>query len=101
MQDESLAKALALATQFGFAVACPMVVFIGGGVWLGRQLGWMPWLLIVGIVLGVLSAAAALYQVTAIQARKSSGGATKPKAPYKVEKRTGDPGTPRANKRGR
>ncbi|MEP6775473.1 MAG: hypothetical protein ABJA50_07745, partial [Chloroflexota bacterium] len=27
----SLASSLALATQLGFSVACPMVVFIGGG----------------------------------------------------------------------
>ena len=95
-----MAKALALAAQLGFAIACPMVAFIGGGAWLDSQLGTVPWLLFLGIILGVLAAGGALYQLTAVQGRKSPGGTT-PKAPYKVERRTKDLGTGRADKRQR
>ncbi len=97
VQDNSLAKALAMVAQLGFVVACPMLLFIGGGAWLDARLHTVPWLLLLGVLLGMLSAGGALYQVTKLQSGKSSSG--EPKAPYKVEGRTGDVGTPRANKR--
>lgn len=90
--NNSLARALALATQLGFAVACPMVVFIAGGAWLGTRLGWMPWLLLLGVLLGVLSAGAALYQLISVQDRQSKRRGTV-RAPYKVEQRSEDTGT--------
>src|SRR5437588_8219747 len=72
-EDKGMLKALALATQLGFAVAGPMVVFIGGGVWLDSVLGTGHWLFFVGLVLGIGSAGAALYQIaTAQPVRKSS-----------------------------
>ncbi|MBF6613910.1 MAG: AtpZ/AtpI family protein [Chloroflexi bacterium] len=98
MQDNGLGKALALAAQLGFSVALPMVVFIGGGVWLDARLGTRPWLLFLGVILGVLSAAAAFYQIAVAQpTRRRDAGA--PRAEYKVERRTGDVGTPRADKK--
>jgi hypothetical protein len=97
MADNGLAKALALAVQLGFAVACPMVVFIGGGAWLDNKLGWSPWLLFLGIALGVMSAAGLFYQLATLSTRRKDNGAGK--APYKVEQKGDeDPGTPRANK---
>ncbi len=77
---------LALVAQLGFSIACPMVVFIGGGAWLDNQLGWTPWLLLVGIFLGVATAGGVFYQIATLPTRKSpSRGVGKPKAPYKVE----------------
>jgi len=67
MGDKGTLRALALASQFGFAVAGPMLLFIGGGVWADNQFGTKPWLFFVGLILGILSAAAALYQVATSQ----------------------------------
>ena len=98
MRNNELAKALALATQLGFAVACPMVVFIAGGAWLDNKLGWSPLLLFVGIILGIASAAGLFYQLATATTRRQDPGAGK--APYKMEQKgkEKDPGTPRANK---
>jgi hypothetical protein len=83
-------QALALATQLGFAIACPMLVFIGGGAWLDGVLHTSPWLMLLGVLLGILSAAGALYQLTTIQTRRRTPPPTRTGtgtsiAPYKVE----------------
>ena len=97
MRDNSLAQALALIGQLGFSIACPMVVFIGGGAWLDNRLGTMPWLLFGGILLGLLAAAGALYKLTTgLSSKQVDGSASK--APYKVEKRSDSLGTNRASK---
>jgi hypothetical protein len=84
--DSSMAAALAFASQLGFSVACPMVVFIGGGAWLDSQLGWGPWLLFLGVILGIASAAALFYQIAKMPAsRRRKVGLNTPGAPYKVE----------------
>jgi hypothetical protein len=97
MKDNGLAKALALAAQMGFAIACPMVFFIAGGAWLDNQLGWKPWLLFLGIFLGVASAGGLFYQLATVTGRRTDPGARK--APYKVEEldKDKDPGTPPAD----
>lgn len=98
MRNNELAKALALATQLGFAVACPMVVFIAGGAWLDNKLGWSPWLLFLGIILGIASAAGLFYQLATATTRRKDPEAGK--APYKMEQKgkEKDPGTPHADK---
>jgi hypothetical protein len=98
MRDNGLAKVLALAAQLGFAIACPMVLFIGGGAWLDNKLGWTPWLLFVGIALGLLTAGGLFYQLAMASGRSQDPAARK--APYKVEQQGNekDPGTPRANR---
>src|SRR6476659_6292862 len=72
MGDKGTMKALALASQFGFAVAGPMLLFIGGGVWADNQFGTKPWLFFLGLILGLVSAAAALYQVATLQSKDSA-----------------------------
>ncbi len=99
----SLASSLALATQLGFSVACPMVVFIGGGAWLGNRLGWGPWLLLVGVILGIASAAALFFQIAKMPAaRKRKIDSSLQGVPYKVEEprkpKIQDMGTPPADK---
>lgn len=92
---------LALVAQMGFSIAIPMVVFIGGGAWLDNQLGWSPWLLIVGILLGVATAGSLFYQVATLPTRKRSGkSGTDPNVPYKVERPTKPKGVdrPRSDK---
>ena len=61
--DKGSLGALALATQLGFAVAVPLVVFIGLGVWADNQFGTKPWLFFLGLMLGIGSAGGALYQI--------------------------------------
>ncbi len=76
-EDKGMLKALALATQLGFAVAGPMVVFIGGGVWLDSVLGTGHWLFFLGLVLGIGSAGAALFQIAASQPARKPGTSIK------------------------
>ena len=72
MSDNGMLKALALASQLGFAVAGPLVVFIAGGVWADSQFGTKPWLFFLGLVLGIVSAGAALYQLAVAMPAKRS-----------------------------
>src|SRR5690349_691396 len=88
-ENRSMLKALALATQLGFALAGPLVVFIGGGVWLDGVLGTRPWLFFLGLVLGIGSAGAALYQIATAQPAPKPGKTAR-KAPDKVEPLGGD-----------
>jgi len=68
-----------------------MVVFIGGGAWLDSKLGWTPWLLFLGIFLGVAVAGGIFYQIAKVPTTKKPGtdinSTGEPGAPYKVEKR--------------
>ncbi len=53
MKDLTL---LVWITQLGFSVALPPVGFILLARWLQRALGWGPWVLWVGIALGLVCA---------------------------------------------
>jgi hypothetical protein len=75
-KDRAGMQALALVAQLGFTIACPMVVFIGGGAWLDGQLDTVPWFLFLGIFLGLLAAGGALYQLTKVPVTRR--GTTKP-----------------------
>lgn len=81
---------LALVSQLGFSIACPMVIFIGGGAWLDSKLGWTPWLLLLGMILGIGTAGAAFYQIATLTTRKRPAKDGTPAVPYKVEQ-TGRP----------
>lgn len=100
VRDSSMAQSLAFAAQLGFAIACPMVAFIGGGAWLDNRLGTVPWLIFAGILLGVLAAAGTLYQVIRAQTAREARD-IRSRAPYKVERQKSDVGTKTADKRGR
>jgi F0F1-type ATP synthase assembly protein I len=73
-KERGSTTALALVAQLGFSIALPMVVFIGGGAWLDAQFRTTPWLLFVGIFLGLLSAGAALYQLAKVPTRRGDKG---------------------------
>jgi hypothetical protein len=73
-KNRGATTALALVAQLGFSIALPMVVFIGGGAWLDSQFRTTPWLLFLGIFLGLLSAGAALYQLTKVPTRRGEKG---------------------------
>ncbi|HEY0069164.1 MAG TPA: AtpZ/AtpI family protein [Chloroflexia bacterium] len=98
--DSGMAQSLAFAAQLGFAIACPMVAFIGGGAWLDNRLGTMPWLVFAGIILGILAAAGTIYQVLRAQTNRLERD-KRTRAPYKVEGQGSDLGTKSADKRRR
>lgn len=96
--DNSLAQSLALVGQLGFTIACPMVAFIGGGAWADGQLGTKPWLLFLGIFLGIAAAAGALYRLsTALSSKKPARSASKAKTPTRTEGADDNSGMNRAN----
>lgn len=43
--------------QFGISVAAPMVIFIMLANWLHESRGWGSWVIAVGIILGLITAA--------------------------------------------
>ncbi|MCD7858729.1 MAG: AtpZ/AtpI family protein [Firmicutes bacterium] len=44
-------------TQLGLSIAVPLALCVGGAVWLQSRLNLGPWVLAVGIVLGLIGAA--------------------------------------------
>ena len=46
---------ISFATEFGFIIALPLVVFALAGKWLDAKLNTAPWLTIAGIVLAIIS----------------------------------------------
>jgi uncharacterized protein (DUF983 family) len=45
----------AVASQIGFIVLTPLLVFVIGGTWLVDALGWPDWLNIVFVAIGIIS----------------------------------------------
>lgn len=45
----------AVASQIGFIVITPLLVFVIGGTWLVDKLGWPDWLNIVFVAVGIIS----------------------------------------------
>ena len=50
------AKLLVWITQLGFSTAAPLIGFIWLAVWLHNSRNWGVWVMIAGVVLGVVSA---------------------------------------------
>ena len=50
------AKLLIWITQLGFSTAVPLIGFIWLAVWLRNRFGWGAWVIVVGVVLGVVGA---------------------------------------------
>ena len=75
MRDRGTMQAVGLAAQLGFAIACPMLVCVGGGYWADQQLNTRPWLVLAGIAFGLLLAFGTLYSLTrmAFGPRKPTG----------------------------
>jgi len=96
MGDRSGLRALALATQLGFAIAGPLVVFVGGGAWLDAQLHTRPWLFMLGLLLGLLSAGAALWQIAVVGSQKNTS-TTARRTRTRIDTEDGDAGTNHAN----
>ena len=62
-----IARHLVWLTQFGLSVCVPLVLFVGGAIWLKNQFLLGGWILAVGVLLGVLGAVSGLrYSLKAI-----------------------------------
>jgi ATP synthase protein I len=65
MQDNrSIIRAWGLVTQLALTMMFCMALGILAGYWLDRWLGTMPWLLVVGIMLGFGSSIKSMYTIS-------------------------------------
>ncbi len=61
--DQKTVRLLAIATQIGFGVAVPLLIFIGGGAFLDKKTGHSPLFLLIGLVIGLIGAGYELYDL--------------------------------------
>lgn len=61
--DRNQLRLLAIASQLGFGIAGPLIVFIAGGVFLDKKIGTSPLFLLVGVVFGLIGAGYAMYDL--------------------------------------
>lgn len=75
-----IARHLVWLTQFGLSVCVPLVLFVGGAIWLKDQFSLDGWVVAVGVILGVLGAVSSLrYSLKAIDRQgKDSSEKTPP-----------------------
>ncbi len=76
MEQKEL-NTLALASQVGFSIAGPLIVFIVGGIFLDKKVGTSPLFLLIGIALGLIGAGYAMYDLV----RKLPSGRKRPPNP--------------------
>ncbi len=60
--------------QSGTMLIVPMIVLGGLGYWLDRRLGWEPWLLLAGLVLGMASGFLNFFRLVLPPQREKGGG---------------------------
>jgi ATP synthase protein I len=75
--DRNQLRLLAVASQLGFGIAGPLIVFIAGGVFLDKKVGTSPLFLLIGVVFGMIGAGYAMYDLV----RKLPTGRPPPKRP--------------------
>ncbi len=61
--DRKELSTLALASQLGFTIAGPLIVFILGGIFLDKKTGTSPLFLLIGVVCGMIGAGYAIYDL--------------------------------------
>lgn len=61
--DKNTLRVFGLASQLGFSLAGPLLVFMGGGVLLDRRLHTTPLFILIGAVVGFVVAGVALYDI--------------------------------------
>ena len=69
-------------TQLGLSVAVPLGGFILLAVWLQQRFGWGKWVVVAGVLLGLLCAAEGL--VSSLKAMKRMSGDKKDEVPPPV-----------------
>jgi len=61
--DKNTIRVFGLASQLGFALAGPLVIFIGAGVLLDRHFHTTPLLILIGAVVGFILSGVALFDI--------------------------------------
>lgn len=72
-QDRDMRR-IAMATTLGFGTAVALALFIAGGIWLDRKLDTVPVFMLVGLVLGLLSAGYQLYELALLGQKDRENG---------------------------
>ena len=81
MRNRDEIRALALISEIGIGVAGPMVVCTGVGWWLDGQLGTDHWLVMIGLLIGLVGAGYSFYRLaTAFPARQPAKKSATPPA---------------------
>ena len=75
--DQNQLRLLAIASQLGFGIAGPLIVFIVGGIFLDKKAGTSPLFLLIGVVFGMIGAGYAIFDLV----KKLPSGRTPPKRP--------------------
>jgi ATP synthase protein I len=60
--EQSTWKALGQLSSIGFALVIATVIGLGGGYWLDRWLGTAPWLMLIGLGLGIAAGFVNLFR---------------------------------------
>jgi ATP synthase protein I len=60
--EQSTWKALGELSSIGFALVIATVIGLGGGYWLDRWLGTAPWLMLIGLGLGIAAGFVNLFR---------------------------------------
>ena len=61
--DQNQLRLLAIASQLGFGIAGPLIVFIVGGIFLDKKVGTSPLFLLIGVVFGMIGAGYAIFDL--------------------------------------
>ena len=61
MKDTRL---IALALQLGWMAVLGLLIPLGAGIWLDKNLGTMPLFTLLGVILGTLAATVGVYRLT-------------------------------------
>jgi F0F1-type ATP synthase assembly protein I len=72
--DRKTVRALGLASGVGFTIVASIALWVLAGRWLDRKLGTEPWALIVGIIIGIISAGSVIYELAATRERTDDQG---------------------------
>jgi hypothetical protein len=77
VMDQNQLRLLAIASQLGFGIAGPLIVFIVGGIFLDKKVGTSPLFLLIGVVFGMIGAGYAIFDLV----KKLPSGRKAPKRP--------------------
>lgn len=67
----SVVSALSWLTQLGLSIAMPLLLCIGAAVWLQKHFGWAEWVVLVGILVGLVSAGCSFYEFCRMMKRQT------------------------------
>lgn len=74
-----ITRHLVWLTQFGLSICVPLVLFIGVAVWLQKAFSLGGWVVLVGVLLGILESVGSLrYSLKAIERQGKDHSSPKP-----------------------